>query len=844
MKAPLTPGRGADDSLLNSVRAALVAHDAGMGENTAMAGAGREQLNPEHTGDRIGAYVLQDCLGEGGFGTVWRAAQEKPVRRTVALKILKPGMDTAEVVGRFEQERQALAMMDHPGIARVLDAGATPAGRSFFAMELVDGSPITTFCDEQKLSTRERLALMVDVSRAVQHAHQKGIIHRDLKPSNILVSRHDGRAVPKVIDFGIAKAICEERLTERSIRTQIGGIMGTPAYMSPEQLSGSGTTDTRTDIYSLGVVLYELLTGQTPIAADELRAAWLNAGMQRIWTTPPPRPSTQVKTLPAEKLRARAEARRLDPPAFVRSLRGDLDCIALKALEAEPDRRYETANAFGEDLLRFLGEQPIRARPPSRRYLLRQFVRRNRLVVAAAAAVMLSLVLGMIVSTMLLLRERKARAAATEEAEKSRQVAHFLNDTLAAAGVSKSLGRDATMMREVLDHTAERIGKELATRPQVEAELRTAIGRTYRDLDLYPQAAEHLKRALDLRRAEFAGHDDPVLAAAIVDYADALVMEGHFAEAIPVAREGIAVSERALGPEHPETGEALGVLGWALLKTGHPADGEESARRAMRLWERAPDDDRLSEAPKTLACILRNTKRGEEAEAIFRQELAALRRANGPEHPMIVTCLDNLGMQLVSNGKFEEAETVLNEALQQGRKFFGDHSPFEDHVLARLATIAARRGDVETELKLSRDGVDVARRAYNEGHPYRKEALNNLLMVLEKQTADFLERAWAARARPDEAGPLAKQARTRLAELDALGAAQSEVKVAGPWLECLHGFALIAAGDAGDGGAEAERQLTEAQHALAAFAKPSAEEKKHAASAAVFLARLKELRGS
>ncbi len=604
----------------------------------------------------------------------------------------------------------------------MIDGGATPAGRPYFVMEMVSGSPITRYCDEHQLSTRDRLSLIVDVSRAVQHAHQKGIIHRDLKPSNILVAEQDGRAVPKVIDFGIAKAICEERLTDESIRTQLGGIIGTPAYMSPEQLSGDGTADTRTDIYSLGVVLYELLTGQTPIPADEMRVAWLNGGFHRLWDTPLPKPSTRAKTLPPELLRAQAAARRLDPPAFLRGLRGDLDWIAMKALSREPERRYETANALAEDLTRFLAAQPILARPPSQRYLLRQFVRRNRVGVAAGVAVMLSLVAGMVASTVLFLREKKARTAATVEAEKSREVARFLTDTLAAAGVSKSLGRDATMMREVLDKTSERIGRELSHRPEVEAELRVAIGRTYEDLDEYPQAIEHFRRALELRRQQFAGRDDPVLAAAIHAYACGLEKMGRFAEAVPVVREAIGMFERTLGREHPETGEAHSLLAWTLLKSGHPAEGEESARLAMKLWERDPNDDRLTEAPKTLASLLRNTKRGAEAETIYRRELEWLRKKHGPEHPNIVLSLDNFGMKLVDNGKFDEAEPLLLESVAQGRKFFGERNPTEDHALARLALIAARRGDLEAQLKYVREGVETARKVYPEGHPYRRDA--------------------------------------------------------------------------------------------------------------------------
>ena len=819
------------DSLHHFVRELIVAHDGGA-ETVAT-------IRPiaEQPGDVIGPYTLQECLGEGGFGTVWRAAQERPVRRTVAVKVLKPGMDSAEILARFAQERQALAMMEHPGIARVIDGGATPAGRPYFVMELVSGSPITKFCEARQLSTRDRLSLIVDVSRAVQHAHQKGIVHRDLKPANILVAEQDGRAVPKVIDFGIAKALCEERLTEESIRTQLGGIIGTPAYMSPEQLSGSGTADTRTDIYSLGVVLYELLTGQTPIAADELRAAWRHAGFQRCLETPLAKPSTQVKTLPPEVLRERAAARGLEPAAFLRSLRGDLDWIAMKALAREPERRYATANALAEDLTRFLTEQPILARPPSRGYLLRRFVQRNRVAVAAATAVVLSLVMGIVASTVLFLREKKARATATVEAEKSREVAQFLSDTLASAGVSKSLGRDATMMREVLDKTSERIGRELSNRPEVEAELRSAIGRTYEDLDEYERAAEHLLRALDLRRQQAAGRDDARLAGALHDYAAALEKMSRYAEAEPLVRDSIAMFERVLGRANAQTGEAHSLLAWLLVKLERSAEGEESARIAMQMWDRDPGNLRLAEAPKTLACVLKNTARGAEAEGVYRRELEALRKKYGAENPNIAVCLDNFGMQLLDNGKLDEAEQMILESLAQGRKFFGLRSPYEDHADSMLAQIARKRGDFAAELKYSREGVEAVQRVYPAGHQYREDSFTDLVEVLQRHAATRLEEAWAARAHAEEAAPLAAQARERLAELEAFGRSQSEVPTEGPWVNCLRGFARVVAGEVG---AEAERLLVEGERALRAKAEPSAEEKQQVAKAAEYLVRLRE----
>ncbi len=712
-----------DSGLKLEIGAMIREHDALVSSETAPG---------DRAGLVMGAYTLVEPLGEGGFGMVWLAEQAEPVKRQVALKILKAGMDTREVLARFEQERQALAVMDHPGIARVLDAGTTPSGRPFFVMELVRGVMITRYCDDRQLSTPERLALFMEVCLAVQHAHQKGIIHRDLKPANILVAGHEGRAQVKVIDFGIAKATAAA-LTDLTIITQLHRLIGTPAYMSPEQITGAQDVDTRADIYSLGVVLYELLAGRTPFEPGDLLAAGRDGMIKMLRERPAPKPSTRLKTLDAGALQRLAANRQTRPPEFLRLLRGDLDLILMKALEKERDRRYDAANALRADVERFLQNEPVLARAPTPFYLMRQFARRNRVAVTGAAAVLLSIIMGLAASTFLFLREREARRVADAEVRKSRQVSRFLQDTLASAGVSKSLGRDATMMREVLDNTAQRIGRELADQPEVEAELRGAIGGAYEDIDEYPKATEHLARALELRRRQFAGRDDAALAKAVIDYAASLEKQGQFAKVVPLAREGIAMLERTLGPEHPETGDALSELAWSLMKSGHDAEALGPAQRAMKLWERTPGDERLREAPKTLACILSHLGKGAEAEEIYRREIAALKKQLGPEHPQLVVELDDFGMQLVNNGKFDEAEPVLNECLAQGRKFYGDRSPYADHALARLALIAARRGDEEQQLALLREGLAAAKRVYSKGHPYRQEALGNLVRALKAQ---------------------------------------------------------------------------------------------------------------
>jgi serine/threonine protein kinase len=381
--------------------------------------AGSEFSFAEGFGKRIGRYKLLQKIGEGGGGVVFMAEQEEPVRRRVALKVIKLGMDTKNVIARFEAERQALAMMDHLNIARVLDAAATETGRPYFVMELVRGTKITEYCDKNNLKTQQRLDLFVQVCHAIQHAHQKGIIHRDIKPSNILITLHDGVPVPKVIDFGIAKAT-ETPLTDKTLFTAYEQIIGTPAYMSPEQAELSGLDiDTRSDIYSLGVLLYELLTGRTPFDAKKLLQHGVDAMRKTLREQEPQRPSTMVTTMQDTELTITAEHRQAEPPKLISQLRGDLDWIVMKALEKDRKRRYETANGLAMDIQRYLGNEPVVARPPSRLYRFQKLVRRNKIVFIAGAAVTITLLIGFGTSTWLFFRERDARRQAVAAEEKA-----------------------------------------------------------------------------------------------------------------------------------------------------------------------------------------------------------------------------------------------------------------------------------------------------------------------------------------------------------------------------------------------------------------------------------------
>jgi WD40 repeat protein/serine/threonine protein kinase len=465
---------GGDAELLRRVEALLRAHEkvgdflevplaAGLAD---VAHAAGPKPPPEEVpGAKIGRYKLLQKIGEGGCGVVYMAEQEEPVRRRVALKVIRLGMDTKEVIARFEAERQALALMDHPNIARVFDAGATDTGRPYFVMELVRGVKITDYCDQQNLSTAERLNLFIQVCHAIQHAHQKGIIHRDIKPSNILVTLEDGEPVPKVIDFGIAKAT-QGRLTDQTLFTAFEQFIGTPAYMSPEQAQLSSVdVDTRSDIYSLGVLLYELLTGCTPFEAKELLKAGLDEIRRQIREVEPSKPSTRLRTLEAEALTITAQHRQTEPPKLIHLVHGDLDWIVMRCLEKKRARRYETANELARDLERHLHDEPVTARPPSEFYRFQKLVRRNKLVVTAAAAIAAALVIGLAVSSWMYSREKAAReravAAEKQQSRLHRQAEAERGRAVASEAQQRQLRQQAEDLRATAEGQARQIERQL-----------------------------------------------------------------------------------------------------------------------------------------------------------------------------------------------------------------------------------------------------------------------------------------------------------------------------------------------------------------------------------------------
>jgi serine/threonine protein kinase len=752
----------------------------------------------EKLGDKIGRYKLLQQIGEGGCGMVYMAEQEEPVRRRVALKVIKLGMDTKSVIARFEAERQALALMDHPNIARVLDAGATEKGRPYFVMELVRGIKITEFCDENKFSTSDRLKLFIQVCQAIQHAHQKGIIHRDIKPSNILVTVNDGVPVPKVIDFGIAKAT-QGRLTDKTLFTAFDQFIGTPAYMSPEQAEMTSLDiDTRSDIYSLGVLLYELLTGKTPFDAKELLQVGLDAMRRTIRDSEPLKPSTKLSTMLDAERSIIARQRQTDSPKLLSLVRGDLDWVVMKSLEKDRTRRYETANGFAADIQRHLANEPVSARPPRGLYRLQKSLRRNKGAFAAVAIIVCVLLIGIVVSVTEAIRATRAereqvrlrqRAEADEknaqtEALKSEQTAKFLTDMLKAAGPGVARGRDATLLREILNKTEERVGKELANQPEVQGDLWLTLGSTYDQIGDQQRAILNLQRAVDSYRIS-SNQSNSKLArtlgflGACQSYIGNISMgKTNTQLSLAMARKGGDALTLATCLDYA----AYSFLPWAMCATqGVPYFREELALR-KQLGKTAG----VTLCMRSLACALDGT---DEAESLLRDALAMDRQNLSSDDPQISQAMFGLGQTLLKRDKVDEAETFLLQAAVMDRKILDRNHPslgIEMRILAQTVIGQSRTNRVETLLQkaagmsaneprfeadllnafaaafkeqneldeaeaLGRKALAIRRKLFGDQHLDVSQSLNFLALVL-------LQRSW-------ELPPALKQSKLTEAEL-------------------------------------------------------------------------------
>jgi eukaryotic-like serine/threonine-protein kinase len=669
-----------------------------------------------------GRYKLIEELGKGGMGSVFLAEQVEPVKRRVALKIIKLGMDTREVVARFEAERQALAVMDHPHIAKVYDAGATETGRPYFVMEFVRGIPLTQYCDKNKLSTDERLELFIPICQAVQHAHQKGVIHRDLKPSNVLVTVQDGRPVPKIIDFGIAKAI-DHRLTERTLFTELGQFIGTPEYMSPEQAEMSGLDiDTRSDIYSLGIMLYELLVGVLPFDPKALRSAAFGEIQRIIRETDPPKASTRLVGL-GETRKAIADLRRTDPGALQRQLKGDLDWIIMRAIEKDRTRRYETANGLAMDIRRHMNDEPILAHPPRAAYKMAKFVRRHKTGFAAGAAVACALVVGLVLATTGLVRARRAEAVAAGERDRANQeavaagqVSDFLVGLFRVSDPSEALGNTVTA-REILDKGAARMKDELKDQPQIRARLMDTMGVVYKNLGLYKQSAVLLEQALETRRLTL-GPDHPSVSESLASLGQLSYESGRYREAERLFRESLDIRRKSSGDEDLKVSDSLNDLAMSLNEQGRYDEAEPLYRQALAIREKVLGDQspEVAQSLNNLGMFLYRKKAFAEAEQLFRKALGLNRRRFGEEHPEVSANFNNLGLVLRDSGKLTEAEEAFLRTLAMDRKFYGSDHPLYANSLVNLAALQVRMGKYDEAKKNFDEGVEIRGKVFGEDH--------------------------------------------------------------------------------------------------------------------------------
>ncbi len=730
----------------------------------------------EKPGDKIGNYKILQLIGEGGCGSVFMAEQEQPIRRRVALKVIKLGMDTKNVIARFEIERQALALMDHPNIAKVFDAGATENGRPFFVMELVRGIKITEYCDQNNLTTNERLKLFKEVCKAIQHAHQKGIIHRDIKPSNVLVTQRDGVAVPMVIDFGIAKARSQQ-LTAKTVFTEFEQFIGTPAYMSPEQAEMSGLDiDTRSDIYSLGVLLYELLTSRTPFDSQELMKVGLDAMRRAIREIEPQKPSTRLSTMLDADLATIARQRDAATQKLIHLIRGDLDWIVMKSLEKSRPRRYQTASSFAGDIEHFLNNEPVVARPPTALYRLQKLVRRNQVIFTASTAVAMAIVVGLVVSTWLFFSEQTARRDADRAARRSQLVALFLGYMLRGVGPGVALGRDTTLLREILDNTLARVTNDLKDQPEVQAEICNTLGEVYRalgqsgkaeqlhrsarslleltrgakgrdvavslnDLALVlrdqgklPEAETLEREALELRRKLY-GNEHAEVAESLNNLALVLRSEDKLAEAERLHRDALVMDLKLFGHDHLAVATSLNNLALALDAEGNPADAESCFRESLGIQKKLLGDDQpgLAITLDNLAFVLREEGRLDEAETLERQSLAMQRKIFGPEYPSVATAINNLGLILAAQGKTVEAEKLLREALAQRRKLLGPEHPELAASLHHLAVMMREEHELDVAAHLEGEALVMRKKLFGEESLAVADSLNNLALIRQAE---------------------------------------------------------------------------------------------------------------
>ena len=682
-------------------------------------------------GTSIGAYKLIRQIGEGGMGIVYQAQQLQPLRRDVALKVIKPGMDSKQVIARFESERRALALMDHPNIARVFDAGTTATGLPYFVMELVDGVPITTYCDSRRLTIRERIELFIPVCQAIQHAHQKGIIHRDIKPSNILTKQQENQAVSKVIDFGLAKALGGQ-LTEATMMTNLGNVMGTFQYMSPEQADvDRQDLDTRSDVYSLGVVLYELLAGTTPLESQRLvKASYLEI-LHYI--------REQEATLPSERLRQSAALKSLsglrnsDSARIVKLLNHELDWIVMKALEKDRTRRYETVSGLVRDLQRYLEGEPVEAAPPSTAYRLRKFVGKYRLLLATTAAFVLVLSVGVVVTTWMAVRAGRAEQEALA-------VNTFLQTDLLAQASTDNQARPDTRtdpnltVRTALDRAAARIEGKFTAQPLVEASIRQTISSAYIGLGVYQEAQRQVERALDLR-LRVLGDQNPQTLESRAALATVLERQGKFSQAESLYVQVLEQRRRVLGNEHPSTLRTMYSLAATYGGQGKYDQSEALYTKLLEVQKRVLGETHFDTLASlaNLAAIYHFQRKYTKAEPLYTQVLEQRRRLLGEEHTNTLQNMANLAELYTDEGKYSQAEPLYSHVVAIQRRVLGENHRSTIYTLNSMAGLQNNQGQFARAETLYNAVLKNASRGLGQQHPLTLTILNGLASAYHGQ---------------------------------------------------------------------------------------------------------------
>ena len=705
-------------------------------------------------GSVIDDFTITSEIGDGGMGSVFVASQDQPVKRTVALKVIRMGLNSKEVIARFEAERQALAMMEHPNIARILDGGTTEDGQPYFAMELVHGVPITEFCDTNKLGLNDRLQIFVDVCSAVQHAHQKGIIHRDLKPGNILVGEYDDQYVPKVIDFGLAKALDSEKmLTDQTIATQFGQILGTFKYMSPEQ-ADAGTTDidTRADIYALGIILYELLTGSTPLDQNTLREHTVLKLLELIRDHDPPRPSTKFNSS-HDSVSFISEQRQIEPSRLSQILRGDLDWVVMKALDKERHRRYETASGFADDVQRFLDNEPVIARPPSTSYKFQKWVRKNRGLVASFAAISTLLITAIIGTTVF--AERAKQSAMSEQAQRniavekttealeqkqiadqalkeaedsakrSNEVLKIVSKSFKSANPNEG-GRAGMLAKEVLLNAEQamdlseldRLGK---------AELLETLTISFRGLGEFGSAISTAEKQLEIYRGKY-GNENVLTANALNSLGNGYFSNGKFKKALPVLTEALSIRRKILGNEHSETIGAIGNLANIYEGLGDIKKSIELREEAVQLAEQhiGLESQIALNALNNLAASYNQVGQIKKAPELLANSIKVAKKIYGKDHRRTLIAMQNLAASHARAGDLDKATELLVSTLDSMNKKLGEDHPDTLAANSLLTNVYYIAGQYDKALELAKQTYQRTKKRLGEKHPDTTFAMRSL----------------------------------------------------------------------------------------------------------------------